>query len=54
MNVSELSKKKKYQISESIIKMKNKTAGELRDIANEQGLRCYYKTRKTDFIASLS
>ena len=54
MNASEMSTKKKYQISESIIKMKNKSARELRDIANEQRLRGYYKTRKADLIALLS
>ena len=54
MCILELSKKRKYQISEYITKMNTKTVRELRHIAKDQNLVRYYKLWKTELIALLS
>ena len=51
MNVLEMTRNKKNQMSETIIKINTKTVNELRSIAKDKGLRDYYKFKRADLNA---
>ena len=48
-----MTRNKKNQMPERIIKMDTKTINELRSFARDKGLRGYYKLKKADLIVLL-